>query len=183
LTAADTEFVKKVGRLLAVLPEPGRKLQCTISFPSETEQKKHLDQKKTIPMNDWSFAEALQAAEFPNGRWPGARHPTASETKNSLGIFDCPGDAVRIRLSQLPDFNPGDPMFLWPPLDDKDFAAGSSWTCLYLLHGDNVSRDPDGRTWYVELPVLGKGSFVMKLEFDVKVGIPETDNWPGKAGR
>jgi hypothetical protein len=73
---------------------------------------------------------------------------------------------------------------LWPSLNDKDFDAASRWSCLYLLHGDNVSRDSDGRTWYVELPVVpGQSSFILKLEFDAKLGIPEITDWPGKPAR
>ncbi len=178
LNREDAIFIERTGLVLKALPEKDKPLTCTISFLPADEQKNKAGRlNKKVPFEAYSYGELVQ------GKTARERQlGNIDKDIKPLGDAVCPGDPVRLRFSALPTPALNDRPYVWPPVDDKEYDASSPWTLLRLLHGDNVNRLDDGKTWHVEVPVDSTSSFWIELRFDTKLPgyFPKSTEWPEK---
>jgi hypothetical protein len=181
LNGDDAVFIRRTGALLKAIPDLGKTLNCTISWVPMSKQTQYGTQaKKKVPFEAYSYGEVIQAGVVPNGKWPHDRDLTYTKEGRPVGEVTCPGDPIRFRLSPYATFTNEDKPYVWPDTAAKEYDAATPWTCLRLLHQENVFyRSDDGLIWHVELPVDATSSFWIELKFE-KQGIPDLKDWPEK---
>ena len=183
LNRDDADFIRRTGALLKALPELGKALNCTVTWLPSAKQKQYGAQaNKRVPSDAYSYGEFIQAAAVPAEKWPHDRDLTDTKEGRTIGAVTCPGDPIRFRVSPFATFAPNDKSYVWPDVSSQEYDATTPWTCLRLLHQENVPyRSDDGLIWHVQLPVDATSSFWIELKFESKVGFPDLKEWPEKA--
>jgi hypothetical protein len=180
LNREEKAFVDGTELLLKAIPEPGKTLRANIYWLPQKVQEGYAGGKR-VPWDSFGVCEVIQATAIPEGRGINDRRLFADMDKAMAEVM-APGDPIRLRFTQTPDFKPNvDPVRIWPRLDDKDYDLTSPWTLLRLLHGTNGKRLDDGKVWHIEVPFDEKESFWIKIEFvefDEKRKVPGVADWP-----